>query len=149
MATEYQLTLCGDATKEDIAVRAIPDAAERPELTSSGRSLFADLYQQRALGLSIISGPVTYLNADSDAGAWEWEPAPYVGVDFRMDNDRLNDGQRSMLEIVGRLLASGTEDAALILDGNYLLLTRFDGVLRKPRRSWWDHYPYADKIIPG
>ena len=54
-----------------------------------------------------------------------------------------------MLEMVSRLLATGAEDAALIMDGNYLLLTRFGGVVRKPRRSWWDHYDYADKIIPG
>jgi hypothetical protein len=55
----------------------------------------------------------------------------------------------NMLTVVRRVLDSGPEDCALILNGDVLLLARFDGVLVKHRRSWWDSYPGADDVIPG
>jgi hypothetical protein len=57
---------------------------------------------------------------------------------------------RSQLEAVNRLLATGSEDAALTLNGELLLLIRVDGVVRKHNRArWWDHYAFANRIIPG
>jgi len=59
-------------------------------------------------------------------------------------------GTHNMVESVARILGSGEEDAALVLNGDVLLLTRFGGVVRKHRRAmWWDHYGYPNEIITG
>lgn len=53
-----------------------------------------------------------------------------------------------MLTAVARVLQTGSEDAALVLDGNALLLTRTDGFIRKHRTdTWWDET--TDAIIAG
>jgi hypothetical protein len=149
MATEYRLTLSGETSKEDVAARAVADVSERPTPTASGQVLTTNLYQSRGLELDVTSGRGTYLEADSDTGNWHWEPGVCVSVTVRLDDERWEEGQRNMLEIVSSLLASGSEDAALILDGNFLLLTRFASVIVKHRRSmWWDQYRYANEIVP-
>jgi hypothetical protein len=50
-----------------------------------------------------------------------------------------------MLVAVRRMLLTGREDAALVLNGNWLLLNRVDGVLVKHRRdTWWQTYAAAN-----
>jgi hypothetical protein len=54
-----------------------------------------------------------------------------------------------MLVVVRRVLENGPEDAALTLNDNVLLLTRFRGGLVKHHRgSWWNHYPGAKQQLP-
>jgi len=56
----------------------------------------------------------------------------------------------NMLTIVRRVLATGAEDAALVLNGDLLLLTRLDGALVKYNRErWWSSYPAAQQLVPG
>jgi hypothetical protein len=74
-----------------------------------------------------------------------WTPATYVAVTFRMEKDPDSDrAVLSMLAVVRRLLDTGSEDAALILNGNWLLLTRFGDGLVKHRATWWTTYSGAD-----
>jgi hypothetical protein len=55
-----------------------------------------------------------------------------------------------MLTIVARVLEGRSEDAALLLNGDVLLLTRVGGALRKHNRAeLWDHYGFANDIVPG
>jgi hypothetical protein len=81
---------------------------------------------------------------------WEWEPDSYVNVTFSMGkDDQVDKGTPNMLTIVARVLDCRSEDAALILNGNVLLLTRVNGVLHKHNRAtWWNHYDFANQILP-
>jgi hypothetical protein len=156
MAIEYSLTLAGQTPVEEIAVRVMPDPAHRPTptptLAPGGRLLSAGLQEQLGFGLSVFAGHGhSFLAADGDDGEWEWEPENYIDVTFRMskDPDLRIAGIRPMLEAVARLLATGPEDAAFMLNGEVLLLTRFDGAVRKHNRTrWWDHYGFPNEIIP-
>jgi hypothetical protein len=146
MATEYQLTLAG-STPAEVAARALPEP-DRP--TGTPQLLAADLYERYGFELTIISGRNGYFDAESDNGMWEWEPAAYVVVTFRMEKSAESDrAVGAMLLIVRRVLHTGPEDAALVLNGNWLLLTRLEGVLVKHRESWWKSYPAADDLIQG
>jgi hypothetical protein len=79
-----------------------------------------------------------------------WKPAPFVAVTFRLHSAADSHwAVLTMLPIVRRLLDSGPEDAALLLNGDVLLLTRFgDGVV-KHRSTWWNHYTGANDQLPG
>jgi len=68
-----------------------------------------------------------------------------VSVTFSLDKsaDR-RWAVQNVLTTVERVLSTGAEDAALTLNADFLLLTRFGGVLVKHRREWWDSYPGAD-----
>lgn len=142
MAVEFRLTLAGDVPLEDVAELAAVDVTEKPAPTANPRLLTARLYDQRGYALSVYSGDHGYFDAEDDDGSrWEWEPETYVDVDFSMSTDDLVDkGIPNMVAAVARILAGRNEDAALVQNGNYLLLTRIDGELRKRRTTWWSHY---------
>jgi hypothetical protein len=54
----------------------------------------------------------------------------------------------NMLTVVWRALETGSEDAALVLNGDLLVLTRLDGVLVKHHRDgWWASYPAANAVF--
>ncbi|WP_188117301.1 SitI3 family protein [Salinispora mooreana] len=38
------------------------------------------------------------------------------------------------------------EDAAFVLNGNWLLLTRVTGQLREHRPTWWDNYSLSGTL---
>jgi hypothetical protein len=148
MSIGYRLTLAGDFPLRHVAEIAAPDAAETP--TPAGNQLLsADLYDERGYLVSISSGHNGYYDAEDDDGAyWEWEPEEYVDVSFDMRTDDMVDkGVPNMVTTVARLLAERPEDAALVLNGNWLLLTRVGGTLRKHRPQWWAHYG-VDDLIP-
>jgi len=155
MAIEYRLTLAGNTPIEQVAQRALPDPAERPEPverpTGAPPLLDADLYDRYGFDLTIRAGRNGYYEVESDDGSWEWEPEDYVDVTFRMGKEfDLNQAVINMLTIIRRILDTGSEDAALILNGDVLLFTRFDGILVKhDRQAWWDHYSTTHDIIPG
>jgi hypothetical protein len=151
MGVEYRLTLAGDIPAEQVAECAVPDPAERPQWWE-GRLLSADLYERRGFGLSVRAGRGGYYEARDDNDAvWEWEPESYVNVTFSMGkDDRVEERTTNMLTIVARVLEGRSEDAALLLNGDVLLLTRVGGVLRKHNRAtWWDHYGFVNDILPG
>jgi hypothetical protein len=151
MGVEYRLTLAGDIPAEQVAECAVPDPAERPQ-PWEGRLLSADLYEQHGFGLSVRAGRDGYYEAEDDGGStWEWEPDTYVDVTFSMGkDDRFEQRTANMLTMVARVLDGRSEDAALLLNGGVLLLTRVDGVLHKHNRAtWWDHYGFVNDILPG
>ncbi|WP_307870925.1 SitI3 family protein [Micromonospora sp. C51] len=101
----------------------------------------------RVWRVSLANG---YWKAEADGeDRWEWEPAAYVSVTFSMRADDIAEkGIPNMVAAVGRVLAGRDEDAALVQDGNYLVLTRTDGVIRTYRPDWWHHY-HLDRSVIG
>ena len=113
--------------------------------------LSANLYEKYGFSVTVRSGRDGYVDGLADDGEWEWEPATYVAVAFHVDKFAdFPELVANMLTVVRRVLETGDEDAALVFNGDVLLLTRFDGTLVKYRREkWWEHYPSADQLIPG
>ncbi|MGW0435513.1 SitI3 family protein [Micromonospora sp. NPDC003197] len=148
MAIEYRLTLAGDISLREVAELAAPEATEESSLAGYPRLFSADLYEQLGYAVSIYAGSHGYYDAEDDDGSqWEWEPEEYVNVGFRMRKNDLSDkGTPNMVAAVARVLDGRPEDAALVLNGNWLLLTRFDGVLRKRRPEWWNNYGVGELI---
>ncbi|MFI6262205.1 SitI3 family protein [Micromonospora sp. NPDC051006] len=149
MALEFRLTLAGDIPLEDVAELAAANPTEKPTSTGDPRLLSARLYEERGYALSVYAGEHGYFDAEDDGGArWEWEPATFVDVDFSMRGDEVMEKAiPNMVDAVARVLAGRPEDAALVQGGNYLLLTRTDGVTRKHRPDWWSHHDLAGKAI--
>jgi hypothetical protein len=149
VAVEYKLTLAAATPVEQIAERAFPDLGERPVGTVP--VLTAYLSEQRGFVVSVVAGESRYIDVLSDDGSWEWEPAPYVSVGFRLDNDADRTWAVSnMMTAVRRILGSGREDAVLVLNGDILLLARLDGVLvRHHSADWWAAHPAADGLMVG
>jgi hypothetical protein len=149
VAIEYALTLAGETPVDQVASRALPEPAERP--TGAPPLLAADLYERYGFVVTVLAGRDGYVDVLADRDRWEWEPESYVSVDFRMGNEAEPEWAIvNMLRCVRRVLDTGTEDAALALNGDVLLLTRLDGVLAKHHRgSWWAAYPGADAVLPG
>jgi hypothetical protein len=151
MTVEYRLTLAGDTPIADVAARVLPDAADRIE--PYGPGLTADL-ADHGLSLTIRSRADAYLEGEADdpTTPWIWEPSPCIHITCHLaaDPDLRETGTHIVLDIVGRVLSTGTEDAALMLNSDYLLLTRVGGVVTKHRRSvWWDHYGWPNEVLLG
>jgi hypothetical protein len=149
MALEYRLVLGGSATAGEVAKRAVPDSAERP--SGNGALLSADLFEKYGFLLTVREGKNGYVEVQADGDSWLWEPHEYVSVNFRMDKFAdLSWSVINMLALVRRLLDTGPEDAALVLNGDVLILTRLGGALAKYRRQdWWSAYPGAGEVIAG
>ena len=149
MSLDYRLTLAGRTPIEQVAERALPEPAERP--TGTAPLLSAKLLERHGFDVTVRSGRNGYVDVMADQGPWEWEPGDYVSVAFHVD--KLADPATvalGMLTAVRRVLAGGPEDAALVLNGDILLLTRLDGALTKHHRdTWWSSYPGADDLIRG
>jgi hypothetical protein len=132
MSIGYRLTLAGDVPLEEVAVLAAPEATEK--LGYSGERVFsAALNEERGYVVDISAGRDGYYDAEDDGGVpWVWEPDTYVDVDFFMVKDDLVDkGIPNMLAAVTRVLAGTTADAALVFDGNVVVLTRVAGKIHK------------------
>jgi hypothetical protein len=147
MAIEYRLTLAGDVPLERVAELAASEATETSTL-SGNRMLRANLNEECGYVVTIVAGSHGYYEAENDGGLWMWEPETYVDVDFRMRKDTLTDqGKPHMLRTVGRILADRTEDAALVLNDNWLMLTRVDGTVRRHNEADWYDEAY-DSFLP-
>jgi hypothetical protein len=148
MAIEYRLVLAGDTPVEQVAERALPDPDERP--TGTAPLLVADLYDRLGFEVTVLASQNGYFDADSDTGTWLWKPATFVAVTFRLDSDADSSwAVLNMLPVVRRLLDTGSEDAAFLLNGDVLLLTRFGDDLVKHRARWWNNYTGANDQVPG
>lgn len=152
MALEYRLTLAGTVPMDEVATRAFPDPADRLTPTPSGKVLSADLDARYGVSVDIVARTAAYYSAPTEADYWEWEPGASVDLTFEMakDADRFDNALRHTITAIARVLISGTEDAALMLSGDRLLLTRINGVVTKhDRADWWDHYGWPNEVIPG
>ncbi|MEV0393829.1 SitI3 family protein [Polymorphospora rubra] len=150
MGIEYRLTLAGELPLERVAELAAPEATELPAQAGYPRAFGADLNDRLGYSITIIAGTGGYYDAQiDDDTSWVWEPAAYVDVDFDIAKDAPgHEGKRNMMVAVDRLLAGLTEDAALVLNGNWLLLTRLGGqVVRHNPDEWYDEA--YDGILPG
>ncbi|GAA4588443.1 hypothetical protein BJY16_008565 [Actinoplanes octamycinicus] len=152
MAIEYRFTIAGSTPVAEIAQRAFPYPADRPVEYPGGKPglLFADLRETAGFSVTIRAGENGYLQAESDDGMWEWESSIYVRMTFRLTNGADVDRALSaMLTAVQRTVKSGHEDVVLDLNGNWLLLTRIDGVLAKHKLAdWWNLHQVAGLIGP-
>ncbi|MEU5950111.1 SitI3 family protein [Micromonospora sp. NPDC047465] len=147
MSITYRLTLAGDIPLEQMARLAAPSATETPT-PAGNRLLSADLNDECGFVVSITSGTHGYYEAEDDGGPWVWEPETYVDVGFHMRKDTLTDqGRPHMLRTVGRILADRSEDAALVLNDNWLMLTRVDGTVRRHNEADWYDEAY-DSLLP-
>ncbi|MFG3706992.1 SitI3 family protein [Micromonospora sp. NPDC047670] len=147
MSIDYRLTLAGDVPLEEVAALAAPGATETATLTGD-RMLHANLNEERGYVVNIVAGSHGYYAAEDDGGPWVWEPETYVDVDFHMRKDTLTDqGRPNMLRTVGRILADRPEDAALVLNDNWLMLTRVGGTVRRHNEADWYDEAY-DSFLP-
>jgi hypothetical protein len=148
MALEYRLTLAGDVPADQVARQALPVPVESPADTAP--VLHAGLRDSHGFNVAIRTGRSAYISAESDNGLWEWEPEAYVSVAFRIDKEADHEWAAvNMLAIVWRALEAGSDDAALVFNGDLLLLTRIDGVLAKHHREgWWTSYPATNAVFP-
>ena len=146
MSIHYRLTLAGDIPLRHVADLAAPNATETA--TPAGHPLLsADLYHERGYLVTIRSGRHGYYDAEDDDGYWEWEPEEYLDITFDMRTDDMTGkGVPHMVATVAQVLAGQPEDAALVLNGNWLLLTRVGGTLRKHRPQWWANYGVENAI---
>ncbi|GAB7052849.1 SitI3 family protein [Catenuloplanes indicus] len=152
MGIEYRLTLAGAVPADEVAMRAMPEVADRP--VGSPALLSADLYDSHGFFFTIVPRKRGSVAAEADDGMWTWDLSENVMVSFDMDKfDEAEQGERAlaaMLVVVGRVLGSGDEDAALTLNGDVLLLTRLGGVTAKhSRAAWWEHHAAIGDIIQG
>ncbi|MEU1813095.1 SitI3 family protein [Micromonospora aurantiaca (nom. illeg.)] len=149
MGIEYRLTLAGDIPLEDLAPLVAPRGVEESTQPGYPRLLSADLREELGYTVTIYAGSNGYFDAEDDGGArWEWEPDTYTNIVFDLrKNDPPDDVVPTMVSAVGRVLAGRQEDAALVLNGNWLLLTRVAGELREHRQSWWDAYGVRETIV--
>ncbi|WP_051799071.1 SitI3 family protein [Catenuloplanes japonicus] len=162
MGIEYRLSLAGRRSSAAVAARAMPELA--PGLSSAGSSsaglssaglvgadlLSVDLYRSHGFCLTIVSRDRGLVDLGPDG----WELGAHTTVSFDMEKnvefDRSAQSLRTMLTVVGRVLETGAEDAALVLNGDVVLLTRVAGTLVKYRRAdWWDHYSGLHAVIRG
>jgi hypothetical protein len=151
MGVEYALILAGDLPVQEVAECALSDAGERPTATMSPGHFSVGLYESHGFWLSVRSSRDAYFEADDDGSVWTWEPDTYLDITFAMGKDDQYEKRTSnMLAFVARVLDCRAEDAALVLNGDLLLLTRVNGVLRKHNReTWWDHYGFVNELIAG
>ncbi|MFD6755349.1 SitI3 family protein [Micromonospora gifhornensis] len=150
MAVEFRLVLAGDPPVAEVAALTAADPREVPRPASNPALFSARLYEQRGYAITVRAGTDGYWEAEADGEArWEWAPTSYVCVTFSMRaDDVVEKGIPNMMAAVRRVLAGRDEDAALVQDGNYLLLTRTDGVIHTYRPDWWDHY-HLDRSFTG
>ncbi len=148
MSIEYRLTLAGETPVQEIVARALPEADVQADVA---QPYVADVRDRYGFTVTVRAGRNGYHDAESDAGPWEWEPESYVNVTFRLDKTADPEQYvRGVVGLVARVLRAGAEDAALILNGDRLLLTRFGGVLAKHHRDlWWDHYGFPHEVVRG
>ncbi|MFV2116561.1 SitI3 family protein [Micromonospora sp. LOL_025] len=147
MSITYRLTLAGDIPLELVAELAAPDAAETPT-PAGNRLLSANLNDECGFAVSITSGSHGYYEAEADGAVWAWEPENHVDIGFHMRKDTLSDlGRPRMLQTVGRVLAGRPEDAALVLNDNWLMLTRVNGTIRRHNEADWYDEAY-DSFLP-
>ncbi|MFI5915110.1 SitI3 family protein [Dactylosporangium sp. NPDC051541] len=152
VAIEYSLSVSGPTPVAQVAQRAVGDP--RVPLTPWRDVLNADLSNSHGYSISVRQIRDAYFSAAGDsesADELEWEVPIGVTVTYTLVNEPgwTVPAERNMLASVAAVLAAGAEDAALLQNGDVLLLTRVGGVVHKVRRDrWWAVVPGADEIIP-
>lgn len=141
MALDCDLVMVGasDAARVlERACSALPTRAPVQRLENG--TLVVDLFASYGFVLSAYARQRGYAEADADGERWEWELGQHVFLGFRFDKQVERGTPRAaMLQIVARILATGSEDVALTLNGNVLLLRRENGRLERfAAGGFWD-----------
>ncbi len=119
--------------------RLYPAESGQPEFIRLDGLWVADERERLGFILRLRQGMRGYFDAEADDEAWTWEPDVYVNLGFVLEKEApQTTTYRHMLEMVARILATGNEDAALIQNGNYLLLRRRAGKLERLPAGFWD-----------
>ena len=140
MALDYALTIAGTIPLQQILERAFPTGAERPGVEHQGKVWIAkDLFERHGFDMRWRNATNGYHSVDMNGQTWTWEPKEYTRVSFRLNKSF--DRKRALAtvqKVVSRLLASGTEDMALLFNGEVLLVLRMSGDLRRygAAREW-------------
>lgn len=136
----------------DLVIAAASDAArllERAWSSTEWRApverldngtLVADLFASAGFLLSVSVSKRGYVSVDADGSVWEWEIAQHVRIDFRFDKEfDMGASRAAMLKLVARVLATGSEDVALTLNSDVLLLCRQNRRLERfEAGGFWD-----------
>ncbi|MFY1700216.1 SitI3 family protein [Micromonospora sp. WMMA1923] len=147
MGIAYQLTLATDVPLQQVAGLVASDGFEESTEPGYPALLSADLTTQWGFCVSILGGVDGYVDAEDDGTQWEWKPDRYVTVIFDMArNGPSETATADMVAATGRVLAGMPQDAALVLNNNWLLLTRAAGRVRQHRRSWWHAYGLVEAL---
>jgi hypothetical protein len=149
MATECSLILAGNSPIDAFLSRLFPSGASQPDFHVSGRVWIADLHERMGFELRLLQGAQGYFGAEAGEEYWTWELNNYLNLGFRFDKFFPRDvSLRHMLQMVARILETGDEDAAMIQNGNELLLFRKAGKLTRFRaQGFWDSL--APEDIPN
>lgn len=151
MSVVYRLVLVGKPSVDDVAASLVDNVADKPRRADEGSHLRVNLADKHGLWIDMVARSNGYYEADvDDDQVLELELANAVDIDFTMDKkDIVGRGIPNMLTMVARVLRKRSEDLLFLDVGGWLLLTRTDGVMRKHNRtSWWDHYSFANEIVP-
>jgi hypothetical protein len=139
MAIEFSLILSGPTAPEGIISRLHPAESGRPEFIRLDGIWVADERERLGFILRLRQGEQGYFEAEAGDEVWTWEPDVYVNLGFVLEKEAPRPtAYRQMLEMVERVLATGNEDAALIQNGNYLLLRRRAGKLHRVPAGFWN-----------
>lgn len=153
MAGEYRLTLDAFRPAGEMLALASPELAGRATGDASEGPLGVDLGDTLGVQVLAARGRHGYLDVEWDDGSESRALERFTTLYVDLDPDADVDGTKTLLHWTHRVLAATTEDAFLILDGDYLLLSRRDGEVRSHRASWWAaHDPDGtalDALSPG
>jgi hypothetical protein len=133
MALECDLVIAGATDAARVLERAwstMPTRAPVERLDNG--TLVADLFARYGFVLSVHASKRGYVQAEAGGSMWEWELAEYARMGFRFDKEfELGTSRAAMLQMVARILTTGSEDVALTLNGDVLLLRRQNGRLER------------------
>jgi hypothetical protein len=150
MSVDYQLTIAGTTDYHAVSQRAFPDLLSRlvEVRTEYREGQDGDFYADLGVGVAVSKYDKREVEADSGTGPWTWSPVGCVGIIFDIDKAQLELAALSSAQAVARVLGTGQEDVAFVLNAGILLLTRIDGEVRKYHRDdWWTVYQGLDALI--
>jgi hypothetical protein len=140
MALESELVVAGQIEPTRLLERAGQRGlAGAPVQRLGNGTLIVDLMAQTGFLLSVHGAAHAYVEAASGGSVWVWEPSPCVRLGFRFDKEFDPSVSRAaMLHMVAQIVASGSEDLALTLNGDVLLLRRVQGRLERCQAGFWE-----------
>jgi hypothetical protein len=135
MAIFYELIIVGATTPDDFIARVYDESLPAPVFRPSNRAVAADEYARLGFWLSLMPAEHGYFEFDD----FKLEPARYLAVSFDIDKDTPpKTVHANVRRFVDRALATGDEDMALINNGDFLLLERRNGEVRRVPSSFWE-----------
>jgi hypothetical protein len=130
MAIEYRLILEGEIPPEAMARGAFPEPSDLPAPEVAGRNTIWDLWDRFGFIMQTRISEDGDFSGESDGAVFFWRPARYTVLYFRLDKFSDFNPTENVKTIVSRVLESGDEDAAVLQNGDIIVL-RLAGKLTK------------------